>query len=416
MVNLRGTAVPVASLRALLGQSAAAPAGRAILLDGAAPVALAIDSIEALSTPGQVEASLAEPGEVLRGAFQVGSGAAKILDIQAMLARAFAARPASARPASARQAAVGRSQNAAAEAAQTLALLSFTIAGQDYALPLSALREIIPVAEGHGIMQYRGRLLPVLALRALLGFPAQTPDWRSKILVAMVAGLAVGLEVDRVREVLHAEPSRIEPAPALLAARAGGESRISAIYRGEKRLVSILAPEKLFAEDVMNKLGIAAAPAAPATGSAAAVARYLVFRLGEEEFGLPIAAVAEVAAIPASLTRLPKTPDFLAGVVNLRGEVLPVIDQRRRFGLPEFTGNARRRRLIVLRGAGMIVDAVAEVLSAPAEAISPAPALAGETTSLVEAVLNLEGRMILLLNPEALLTRTEKKMLEEAAF
>jgi purine-binding chemotaxis protein CheW len=166
----------------------------------------------------------------------------------------------------------------------------------------------------------------------------------------------------------------------------------------------------------MNKLGIAAAPAAPAPGSTAPAARYLVFRLGDEEYGLPIASVSEVAAIPASLTRLPKTPDFLEGVVNLRGEVLPVIDQRRRFGLSEFTGNARRRRLIVLRGAGMIVDAVSEVLGAPAEAISPAPALAGETTSLVEAVLNLEGRLILLLNPEDLLTGTEKKILEEAAF
>ena len=64
-----------------------------------------------------------------------------------------------------------------------------------------------------------------------------------------------------------------------------------------------------------------------------AVARrqFLVFRLGAEEFGLPIAAVDEVAAAPEKITRLPKTPKFLEGVVNLRGDVLPVIDQRRRF-------------------------------------------------------------------------------------
>jgi len=254
----------------------------------------------------------------------------------------------------------------------------------------------------------------VLSLRALLGFPPQRADGCCKIIVTAVAGLAVGLAVDRVRAVLHAEPSHIEPAPALLAARAGGESRITAIYRGAQRLVSILAPEKLFAEDVMHRIGLATA-ALPATPAAAA-ARYLIFRLGAEEYGLPIAAVHEVAAVPAALTRLPKTPGFLAGVVNLRGEVLPVIDQRRRFGLPQFTGNARRRRLIVLRGAGMIVDAVSEVLSAPTDAISPAPALAGEATSLVEAVLNLDGRMILLLNPDELLTRTEQKLLEEVVL
>jgi len=417
MANLRGTAIPVASLRALLGHAPAPATGRAILLDGPAPVALAIDSIAALATPDTVQTSQAElaaqPGAPLRGAFQAATGPTKILDIQAMLALAFAPRPAKTR-----QAALARTPTAATEAAQTLPLLSFTIAGQDYALPLSALREIIPLPPGptESLIKYQGGLLPVLALRALLGFPPQAPDGCCKIIVTQVAGLAVGLAADRVREVLHAEPARIEPAPALLAARAGGESRIIAIYRGAQRLVSILAPEKLFAEDVMHRLGFAPAalPPAPAT----ALARYLVFHLGADAYGLPVAAVEEVAAVPATLTRLPKTPEFLAGVINLRGEVLPVIDQRRRFGLPECAGNPRRR-LIVLRGAhhraGMIVDAVSEVLSAPTDAISPAPALAGETTSLVEAVLNLEGRIILLLNPDELLTRTEQNILEESS-
>ena len=422
MVNLRGTAIPVASLGALLGHAAGPASGRAILLDGPTPVALAIDRIDALATPAAVETRQAElatqPGEQLRGAFHTATGPTKILDIQAMLKSAFAPRAQTSR-----KAALARRPAAAAEAAQTLALLSFTIGGQDYALPLSRLSEIIklpPASTGaEALIQYRGGLLPVLSLRSLLGFPPRAPDRRAKIIITAVAGLIFGLIVDGVREVLHAAPARIEPAPALLAARAGGESRISAMYQGEKRLVSILAVEKLFAEDVMNRLSLTAPPLAPEAAPVAPVSRYLVFRLGDEEYGLPIAAVDEIAALPASLRRLPKTPDFLEGVINLRGEVLPVIDQRRRFGLPEFTGNARRRRLIVLRGArhraGMIVDAVTEVLSAPADAISPAPALAGETTGLVGAVLNLEaaGRMILLLDPDELLTRTEKKLLEE---
>ena len=60
----------------------------------------------------------------------------------------------------------------------------------------------------------------------------------------------------------------------------------------------------------------------------------MVFRLGDDEFGLPIEAVDEVARVPDQITRLPKTPKFLEGVVNLRGEVLPVVDQRRRFDMP----------------------------------------------------------------------------------
>ena len=62
--------------------------------------------------------------------------------------------------------------------------------------------------------------------------------------------------------------------------------------------------------------------------------RFLVFRLDDDEFALPIEAVDEVARVPDQITRLPKTPKFLEGVVNLRGEVLPVIDQRRRFDMP----------------------------------------------------------------------------------
>ena len=135
----------------------------------------------------------------------------------------------------------------------------------------------------------------------------------------------------------------------MLAARAGGEAKISAIYRGEsgRRLVSILAPEQLFREDVMQRLKASGGSTGEAeTGTRPAAQReerqFLVFRLGDDEFGLPIEAVDEVARVPDQITRLPKTPKFLEGVVNLRGEVLPVVDQRRRFDMPALDGAARR--------------------------------------------------------------------------
>ena len=84
---------------------------------------------------------------------------------------------------------------------------------------------------------------------------------------------------------------------------------------------------------------LAPATAAPLGATAAepgagAIAQFVVFRLGSEEFGLPIEAVDEVALVPERLTRLPKTPKFLEGVINRRGMVLPVVDQRRRFEMP----------------------------------------------------------------------------------
>ena len=96
---------------------------------------------------------------------------------------------------------------------------------------------------------------------------------------------------------------------------------------------------------------------------------FLAFRLNGNEFGLPIDAVDEVARAPEQITRLPKTPKFLEGMINLRGEVLPVVDQRRRFDMPALE-NGAGRRLVVVRTeqhrAGLIVDSVTEVLRSPA--------------------------------------------------
>jgi len=209
----------------------------------------------------------------------------------------------------------------------------------------------------------------------------------------------------------------------MLAARAGGEARVDAIYRSKTngRLVSILAPAKLFREDVMARLtgALSSQPkAALSTNKSGEQRQYVVFRLGSDEFGLPVEAVDEVARAPDTVARVPKTPKFLEGVINLRGEVLPVVDQRRRFDMPP-SEDLEARRLIVLRTqrhrAGVIVDSVAEVLRCSPDDIGEAPNLPGETNRLVNGVLNLpdKARLVMLLDPAELLTRAEIGMLDE---
>ena len=162
-----------------------------------------------------------------------------------------------------------------------------------------------------------------------------------------------------------------------------------------------------------------AAPDGEKTGGGASgeERQFVVFRLGEDEFGLPIEAVNEVARVPDQITRLPKAPKFLEGVVNLRGEVLPVVDQRRRFDMPAAPQQGARR-LVVVRTerhrAGLIVDSVSEVLRCFAADIEPAPDLTNEAVRLVNGVINLEtaGRMVLLLDPGELLTRAERGLLD----
>ena len=438
MANLRGSVIPVASGRGLLGREAQTPE-RAIVLDGPAQVALAVDRVENLvavsidrieTGQGQL-ASL--PGERLRGAFQADAGgeAAKVLDVWPMLQAAFVQAP---RPLRARASAASGQGPAEGNDDQTAErLVTFDLAGQEFALPLDAVQEIIPApanviaaprAEAVllGVAAHRDRLLPLLSLRGLLGLPMSTETGElQKVLVTRVGGGLVGLVADRMRAIVPADPALLEPTPPMLAARTGGESRIQAIYRGEggRRLISVLAVDQLFREDVMARLGgtlspdIASEPATPAGETR----RLLVFHLGGDEFGLPIEVVDEVAPAPAQITRVPKTPKFLEGVINLRGEVLPVVDQRRRFDMPP-SADPAARRLVVVRTerhrAGLIVDSVSEVLQIPAEAIEPAPDLTGEAVRLVQGVINLDqaGRLILLLDPAELLTRAERGLLD----
>jgi purine-binding chemotaxis protein CheW len=445
LANLRGTVIPVIDARVMLRREPVVlgHAARAIVLVGAIPMALAVDATDTLVSvePDRVETRqvepAAEPGEILLGGFQTDRTTAsqklsRILDLPAMLSAAFGSRSQPRQDVRAITVPVQTTTETAAPVVRRL-LISFEVFGQDYGLPLDALREIIripqsiatvPKAEAVllGVTAWRESLLPLLSLRGLLGFPSATA-WtgREKVFVTVVNGASVGLVADRARALVRAEATAIDPAPTMLAARSGGESKIVAIFRGNggQRLISLLAPEQLFREDVMRRIGDSSfhsvsQPTAPASDT---ILHFVVFRLGDEEFGLPIGAVDEVARIPAQVTRVPKMPDFLEGVVNLRGEVLPVVDQRRRFNMPKLAGDGGQR-LIVVRAerhrAGLIVDRVSEVVRTEANAIEPPPDLAGEGARLVNGVINdrHSDRMILLLDPAELLTAVEQNALD----
>ena len=445
IANLRGAVLPLTGLRQLLGKPAAAdsPRARAIVLDLGAPIAVTVDSVATLeyARDGQIDARPKEVGadgaERLLGVLAIAGSqeVAKILDIKGMLETAFAKRARAAQRDGGLRAAA-RMQEERLGTEETETLVTFEVAGQEFALPLADVEEIIPAPAsvtglGHseamvlGLTAVRDTLLPLLSLRGLLGLPArQAAAEQEKVVVVKVGGARVGLVADRARAVIAAETRLVDPMPPALAARTGGESRIRSIYRGEagRRLISILSPQQLFREDVMQKLTAGerspGAQHTPAETSARQELTCLVFRLGGDEFGLPIDAVVEVARVPEQITRLPKTPKFLEGVVNLRGEVLPVIDQRRRFDMPPLE-NGDGRRLIVVRTerhrAGVIVDAVSDVLRSGADAVEPAPELTEETSRLVRGVINLtsSNRMVLLLDPMELLTRAERGLLDK---
>jgi purine-binding chemotaxis protein CheW len=145
----------------------------------------------------------------------------------------------------------------------------------------------------------------------------------------------------------------------------------------------------------------------------------VIFRLGAEEFAVPIMSVQEIVRVPEVLTKVPKTPHFVEGVINLRGTVLPVIDQRTRLGLPAIERNDGQRIMVYLLGGlrtGFIVDSVAEVLRIPRNQIAPAPEMSDEQGRLISQVAKLDGdrRLVMLLDPSHLLQGREMQAMNKA--
>lgn len=144
------------------------------------------------------------------------------------------------------------------------------------------------------------------------------------------------------------------------------------------------------------------------------VLQLVTFRLGAEEFSLDILKVQEIIR-HMDLTRVPKTPDFVDGVINLRGRVIPVLDLRKRFGLPADEKTNETRIIVVdvdSKTVGLKVDAVSEVLRLPSDTVEPPPAIVtGAESDYIRGVGKLDGRLIILLDVSRILSRSEKDAL-----
>jgi purine-binding chemotaxis protein CheW len=406
LANLRGNVLPLVSLGALIDKPLT-EAGRVIVIEQANPVGILVDEVSAMIERRSDDAAQAQ-----------------LIDLSALLMQAFGVGRATDRAAHVGSvAAAGR-----AEPTSDVVLLGFAVSGQEYALPLEQIEEVtrlpaaitlLPKADAAvvGTIARHGRLLPLLSLQVLLGLEAAATD-RPRIVIVRIGANRVGLVVDAVSSILRVDESLIDPVPAILS-RGAGEARIQAICRldGGRRLVSVLAAEHLVRDDMTSQLVHKANGEGDDMANHADSAdteQFLVFRLGEQAFGLPIAAVSEVTMLPDKLTRLPKAPAFIDGVMNLRGQVVPVIDQRRRFLGDAAAGKRRRVVVVSLDGvlAGFVVDIVSEVLRVPVSALRAAPELGSDGARVFDRVASLDGGgMILIVEPRELLDRAERDML-----
>lgn len=132
----------------------------------------------------------------------------------------------------------------------------------------------------------------------------------------------------------------------------------------------------------------------------------VVFKLGREDYGISILHVQEIKRI-MDITRVPNSPDFIKGVINLRGSVLPVIDLKKRLALPpsEYTDDTR---IIIVRieeiNVGLIVDGVSEVATLSSDSIEPPQTVvSGVSANYLSGVGKQEDKLLILLNLEAII-------------
>ncbi|ALJ38477.1 chemotaxis protein CheW [Azospirillum brasilense] len=457
LARRRGAVLPVIGLRRVLGLAGAGTrGGEGGTVDGETkaarlliirhtgqPVGLLVDRVSGLSAVDEDRiadsATAPDPSidaDLLAGAILAGDGAAGegalILNPGPLIERQFADLG-RVTAGSADFSAAPQPKTVAAASQDEEQLVVLTVAEQEFALPVAAVREVVPVPETvtrvprarpHllGMMTLRDALLPLVGLRMLFGLDAAldaTADrGRGKVAVLRTAEGQVGVVVEDVREILRVPRERIDPVPPLMAREAEFED-MDGIARldGGARLIPVLSAERLFRHGAGNGagLGIHAQGREGETAVAMEAERaeaFVVFRLAGAEYGLPVGAVQEVLRQPDAVTPLPNAPDFVSGVTTLRGAVLPLVALRRLLRLPEGreNGGDRGRVVVIAAGAaraGLLVDGMAGIVRIPDGVIGPAPVVSQAQHRLIRRIGAVESagerRMILLMDPAELL-------------
>jgi purine-binding chemotaxis protein CheW len=460
LANLRGQILPVINLRRRFQfpQTDYNDATRVVVVEQNGLVGFVVDRVASVMT---VEPQQVEPIDVINTTIDTdllvgilknvaGSRMVMVLDISRLVnfdSQAFAAQSQRRMDEEREHGGFSTAHDGSSDERQ---LVSFVVDDQEYGFAIERVQEIVQAPEDitHvpntssqvlGVMTLRNRLLPLVSLRDILGLQPEPLSSHHRIVVTTLehqeqqrGGAMVGIVTDAVKEVLRVPEKLVDGVPTFLA-RQQQANEIDAVCRLDegKRLVSVLAVDKLFHHTAVQQALTTQQEAEKETDMEsrehhnAEVAaddeeQLVVFRLAGEEYGVNIEAVQEIIRVPEQLTRVPHTVDSLEGVVNLRGQVLPVVDLRRRFSLESMERDERQRIVVFsLKGlyTGFIVDAVSEVLKVAKAAIEPVPHLSEEQARLMGRLANLEKqkRMILILDPLQLLDTQSLTALAKAS-
>lgn len=143
--------------------------------------------------------------------------------------------------------------------------------------------------------------------------------------------------------------------------------------------------------------------------------QYVIFKLGDEKYGVEISNVGGITEF-TSVTKVPEAPRYVEGIINLRGDIIPIINLKTRFSIAETADDADPRIIVYNtkdKDIGFMVDDASQVLRLEAKDIEPAPAIiAGKDRQYISGVGKHDGEIIVLLDFEKILTDDEADQLE----
>jgi len=306
-----------------------------------------------------------------------------------------------------------------AESVDEEQLVSFLLDKEEYAVGIMKVKEIIrtpqivkvPNCEAYieGVVSIRNNLLPIINLRTYFGMEHMDINDHTKILVADMGNFTAGIMVDKISEVLRVPASIIQPPPKF-STQSGEQLKGVAKLNNGKRMILMLEPSELIsAEEVSAISGTAGTYEQDADEKNLArqihdEEQLVTFKIDSEEYGVKIANVQEINRI-TEVTKIPRAPYYIEGIVNLRGNVIPALDLRKLFKLPEKQATDATRIIIVdfnEKRTGIVVDSVSEVLRFEKTLVEVPPDIlnSGIDSDYVEGVGKLDGgkRMILILD------------------
>ena len=269
----------------------------------------------------------------------------------------------------------------------------------------------------------------VAALRKFEQQIAQNIQEDQRIIVVDSEGFVLGLVVDHVHEVLNVPKSLMEPPPRITSSGGMELSGVAKLDDGARLIMcldvgNLMKDQKLkdiqgSSRHTVEKAKTGEIHKAAAGGQELSEVQLVTFMLGAEEYGVPISQIQEIDRL-AKVTKVPKAAPFIEGITNLRGEVIPVLDTRKRFDLEVKPSDDRTRIIIVDLGGvktGLVVDSVREVLNLARNDIAPPPEAIGSGIDqhFISGIGKVDAgkRMIVLLDVEKILSRQEQTHLSE---